>query len=397
VWQCRRTAPAVEALRASGAEPLLRSRTGLVPDAYFSATKLAWLLDHVPGARDAAERGELAFGTVDSWLIWNLTGGAVHATDRTNASRTMLLDLDRFQWDSDLLDLLRVPRAVLPEVRPSIADYGTALAEHLGAPVAIRGVAGDQQAALFGQACFSEGMTKNTYGTGCFLLMHTGNRRIHTESGLVATAAVSLAGEPRYALEGSVFVAGAAVQWLRDGLGLITTAAESEALAASVPDSGGVVVVPAFAGLGAPHWDMYARGAVLGLTGGATRAHIVRATLESIALQSRDVVAAMESAAGAPLAELRVDGGASANNLLMQMQADVLGRSVVRPGYTETTALGAAYLAGLGAGLWPDTDAVAGRWRAERAFTPLMDGARRDRMVRQWRKGVERARGWADA
>jgi glycerol kinase len=395
VWQCRRTAPAVEQLRAGGHEPLIRERTGLVADAYFSGTKIAWLLDNVPGARAAAERGDLAFGTVDTWLIWKLTGGAVHATDSTNASRTMLLDLDRMTWDQQMLDLLRVPAAVLPEVRPSVSSFGQVSAEHLGAPVPITGLAGDQQSALFGQACFTPGLAKNTYGTGCFLLLHTGDERVHTDSGLLATAAASPDGRPRYALEGSVFVAGAAVQWLRDGLGLVSSAAESEALAASVPDSGGVVVVPAFTGLGAPHWDMYARGAMFGITRGTSRAHIARATLESIALQSLDVVETMASAAGAPLAELRVDGGAAANDLLMQIQADVLGRPVVRPTLTETTALGAAYLAGLGAGVWPGTDALHRQWQVGRTFTPQMDNAERGALVRRWHQAVERTKGWA--
>jgi glycerol kinase len=395
VWQCRRTAPAVEQLRAGGYEPLIRERTGLVADAYFSGTKIAWLLDNVPGARAAAQRGDLAFGTVDTWLIWKLTGGAVHVTDSTNASRTMLLDLDRMAWDQHMLDLLRVPAAILPEVRPSVSGFGQVLAEHLGAATPITGVAGDQQAALFGQACFTEGLAKNTYGTGCFLLLHTGAERIRTDGGLLATAAASPDGRPQYALEGSVFVAGAAVQWLRDGLGLVTSAAESEALAASVPDSGGVVVVPAFTGLGAPHWDMYARGAMFGVTRGTSRAHIVRATLESIALQSLDVVETMASAAGAPLAELRVDGGAAANDLLMQIQADVLGRPVVRPTLTETTALGAAYLAGLGAGVWPGIDALQQHWQVDRTFTPRMKDAEREAMIRRWRRAVERTKGWA--
>lgn len=395
VWQCRRTAPAVEELRAAGHEPFLRARTGLVADAYFSGTKIAWLLDNVPGARAAAERGDLAFGTVDTWLIWKLTGGASHATDRTNASRTMLLDLDRLVWDDQMLALLRVPRALLPEVLPSVSRFGEADRAHLGAAVPIMGVAGDQQAALFGQACFGPGLAKNTYGTGCFLLLHTGDRRIHTTSGLLSTAAASADGSSQYALEGSVFIAGAAVQWLRDGLGLIATAAESAALAASVSDSGGVVVVPAFTGLGAPHWDMYARGAVLGITRGTTRAHLVRATLESIALQSLDVVETMEHAAGAPLAELRVDGGAAANDLLMQLQADVLGRPVVRPTVTETTALGAAYLAGLGAGIWPSTETLARHWQVERTFIPMMPDTARDALIRRWRKAVDRAKHWA--
>lgn len=399
VWQCRRPAPLVEDLRAHGLADLIRARTGLIPDAYFSATKIAWLLDHVPGARAAAERGDLAFGTVDTWLIWKLTGGAVHATDRTNASRTMLLNLDTLHWDADLLAALEVPAALLPEVRPSVSDFGVAAPDWLGAAVPITGVAGDQQAALFGQGCVSPGLAKNTYGTGCFLLMHTGERRVDPSDGLLATAAASVDGTPQYALEGSIFVAGAAVQWLRDGLGIIAAPEECEALAASVPDSGGVVVVPAFTGLGAPYWDMYARGAILGLTRGSTRAHIAHATLQAIALQTVDVVEAMERAAGRPLAELRVDGGGAANNLLMQIQADLLGRPVVRPAVTEVTALGAAALAGLGAGVWPGLDALAAtRFGPEpRTFQPAMPAETRARLIHDWRRAVQRVKGWADA
>ncbi len=397
VWQCRRTAPQVEELRARGHAGLIQRRTGLVPDAYFSATKIAWLLDHIPGARDRAAAGDLAFGTVDTWLIWKLTGGRVHVTDYTNASRTMLLDLDRMVWDPELLALLGVPGSLLPEIRPSVGEFGVTGPEHLGAAIPITGVAGDQQAALFGQACFSPGMAKNTYGTGCFLLLHTGSQRVHNDAGLLATAAATESRAPAYALEGSVFIAGAAVQWLRDGLGLIQHASESEALAATVPDSGGVVVVPAFAGLGAPHWDMYARGLIAGITRGVTRAHIVRATLESIALQTLDVVEAMEAASGSRLHELRVDGGASTNNLLMQMQADILGRPVVRPQITETTALGAAYLAGLGAAVWSDATAVATGWQVDRRFEPSLPEPQRQRLIRDWQRAVQRARGWADA
>ncbi|MBI2761554.1 MAG: glycerol kinase GlpK [Chloroflexi bacterium] len=396
VWQCRRTAPAVEALRARGLEPLIRARTGLVPDAYFSGTKVTWLLDNVSGARQAADRGDLAFGTVDSWLLWKLTGGAVHATDRTNASRTMLFDLDRMLWDRELLEAMRVPSAIMPDVRPSVGHFGTTARDLLGAAVPITGIAGDQQAALFGQACFRPGMAKNTYGTGCFVLLHTGARRVAAGSGLLSTAAASVTAEPAFALEGSIFVAGAAIQWLRDELGIINSAAESEPLARSVPDSGGVTVVPAFAGLGAPDWDMYARGAILGVTRGTTRAHVVRATLESIALQTLDVVRAMETESCQPLTELRVDGGATSNDLLMQIQADVLDRPVVRPRVTETTALGAAYLAGLGAGVWPDTSTLEGQWQEESRFVPAMDASAREALLRRWRRGVERAKGWAD-
>jgi glycerol kinase len=396
VWQCRRTVPAVEALRARGLEPLLRERTGLVADAYFSGTKIAWLLDHVPGARAAAERGDLAFGTVDSWLVWKLTGGRVHATDRTNASRTLLFNLDTLDWDADLLRELDVPAAVLPDVRPSVSGFGEVLPDLLGGALPITGIAGDQQAALFGQVCVAPGQAKNTYGTGCFLLVHTGSRRAPGAAGLIATAAASATDTPTYALEGSIFIAGAAVQWLRDELGVIAAAAESETVAASVPDSGGVVVVPAFAGLGAPYWDMYARGAVFGLTRGTSRAHLVRATLEAIALQTLDVAEAMEGAAGIPLDELRVDGGATANNLLMQIQADILGRPVSRPRVTETTALGAAYLAGLGAGVWPGVDALDRRRQVDRTFLPAMPDAARAALLARWRRAVERVRGWAD-
>ena len=398
VWQDRRTAPACEALVARGLAPLIGERTGLVVDAYFSGTKVAWLLDHIPGARQRAERGELAFGTVDSWLIARLTDGAVHATDRTNAARTMLLNIDTGAWDVELLAALNVPAAVLPEVYPSAHRFGTATAAHLGAALPIAGVAGDQQAALFGQACFAPGMAKNTYGTGCFLLLVTDGRPAGDTAGLLTTLLASPAsGNPGYALEGSIFIAGAAVQWLRDGLGLIGTAAESEAVAASVPSSDGVYVVPAFAGLGAPYWDMYARGAILGLTRGTGRAHVVRATLEAIAFQTRDVVEAMEAAAGVPLAELRVDGGAVANSLLMQIQADLLGRPVLRPAVTETTALGAAWLAGLTVGVWRDLPELAARWRLDRRFAPQIAAGARDAAYAGWGRAVARARGWIDA
>ncbi len=396
VWQDRRTAAAIDAFRARGLEPLLRRRTGLVADAYFSATKIAWILDNVPGARASAERGDLAFGTVDTWLIWKLTGGTMHVTDRTNASRTMLLNLETMDWDRDLMAAFRVPAAVLPLIQPSVSRFGETAPEILGSSAPILGVAGDQQAALFGQACFEPGMAKNTYGTGCFLLLHTGARRVVSESGLLTTVAAGATSSPLFALEGSIFVAGAAVQWLRDGLGVIATAAESEEVAASVLDSGGVVVVPAFVGLGAPHWDMYARGAIFGLTRGATRAHVVRATLESIALQTLDVVEVMEAAAGLTHRELRVDGGAAVNDLLMQIQSDVLRRAVVRPRITETTALGAAYLAGLGAGVWPGLDTLTEQWEAGRSFQPRLADDGRERLVRRWRRAVERVKGWED-
>ena len=396
VWQCRRTAGLCEALKARGREPFIRERTGLVVDAYFSASKVQWMLDNVEGARARAERGELLFGTVDAWLIYRLTGGRVHATDPSNASRTMLYNIHRGRWDDDLLAEFAVPASMLPEVRPSSGVLGETEPGLLGAAVPIAGVAGDQQAALFGQGCFQEGMAKNTYGTGCFVLLNTGRRPVPSER-LLTTVAWGLDGGLHYALEGSIFVAGAAVQWLRDGLRIVTDAAESEALASSVEDSGGVYLVPAFVGLGAPHWDMYARGAVLGITRGTTREHLVRATLESIAFQTRDVLEAMEAESGIAFPELRVDGGAARNNLLMQIQADVLGRPVLRPSVTETTALGAAYLAGLGVGLWKDVEQVARNWRLDRRFEPAMSVERRQELYDGWRRAVERSRGWVQA
>lgn len=397
VWQDRRTAAACDELRERGLATLVAERTGLVIDAYFSGTKVAWLLDHLPGARERARRGEIAFGTVDSWLMARLTNGRVHATDRTNAARTMLYNIDRCEWDTDLLRELDIPAAVLPRVMPSAHRFGVAAAEHLGAALPISGVAGDQQAAAFGQACFAPGAAKNTYGTGCFLLLVTAERPRGETAGLLTTLTASTsAGHPGYALEGSIFVAGAAVQWLRDQLGLIATAAESEAIAASVESTDGVYVVPAFTGLGAPYWDMYARGTIVGLTRGSGRGQVVRATLESIAYQTRDVVEAMQTASGVRLDELKVDGGATANNLLMQMQADVLGRPVLRPRVTETTALGAAYLAGLAEGVWPDANQVTERWQLDQRFEPVWTETERGPAYAGWRRAVERARGWAD-
>jgi glycerol kinase len=397
VWQDRRTAPHCEDLRSRGLEGMIAERTGLVIDAYFSGTKLAWLLDNVPGARLRAERGELAAGTIDAWLIARLTNGGVHATDPTNASRTMLFDIDRCAWDEDLLRLLRVPAAVLPDVRPSCGDFGVTAAEHLGAPIAITGVAGDQQAALVGQGCFAPGAAKNTYGTGSFLLLVTDGRPAGNTDGLLTTlTAAGIVPGPAYALEGSIFITGAAVQWLRDGLGLIASAAESEAVAASVATSDGVYVVPAFVGLGAPHWDMYARGAILGLTRGSSKGHIVRATLESIAFQSVDVIESMERASGVRIEALQVDGGATANDLLMQMQADYLGRPVDRPAITETTAAGAAYLAGLSAGIWRSLADVAALRRIERRFEPAISEAERQAALAGWRRAVDRTKGWLD-
>ncbi|MCH8849649.1 MAG: glycerol kinase GlpK [Chloroflexi bacterium] len=394
VWQCRRTADRCAELRRQGLEPLIRERTGLVIDAYFSATKVRWLLDHVADGQRRAEAGELVFGTVDTWLLFRLTGGRLHATDATNASRTMLFNLELGRWDDDLLRLFDIPAAMLPEVVDSSGVVAECEASLLGAAIPIAGIAGDQQAALFGQACFRRGEAKNTYGTGSFLLLHTGDEVMKT-SNLLSTVASRLHGRLQYALEGSIFVSGAAVQWLRDGLQIIDSASDVEALAASVDSSDGVFVVPAFVGLGAPHWDPYARGAMLGITRGTTKAHIARATLEAIALQTRDVLEAMEAESGLHLAELRVDGGASRNELLMQLQADLIGRPVVRSAVAETTALGAAYLAGIGVGVWSGADDVAGRWRSDRTFEPEMADAQRDELYAGWRRAIERAKGWA--
>ncbi len=391
VWQDRRTEPDCARLRADGLEPLVRARTGLVLDPYFSGTKIAWILDRVEGARAAAERGELAFGTIDSWLVWQLTGGRLHVTDPSNAARTLLFDVREGRWDPELLAALRVPAALLPTVVPSSHRVGETDAAVLGAPVPIGGLAGDQQAALFGQACFGPGMVKNTYGTGCFMLMHTGERFQHSTNGLVSTAAARPAGSRDCALEGSVFVGGAVVQWLRDGLGLIRRSDEIEALAASVPDAGGVVVVPAFTGLGAPYWRPRARGAILGLTRGTTRAHIARAALESIAFQSAALLEAMRRDADSAATELRVDGGACANDLLMQFQADLLGVPVVRPRITETTALGAAYLAGLAAGVWRSRDELAAQWQVQRRFEPMMGRADAAGRMAEWADAVAQA------
>ena len=402
VWQCRRTAPLCEELRAAGLSDWFAERTGLVLDAYFSGTKLRWLLDNVPGLRVSAERGRARFGTIDSWLIWKLSGGKVHATDYSNASRTLLFNLHTLDWDPGILDRLAIPGSLLPRAVPSSQVLGQTVAaevagaEALPAGVPIAGAAGDQQAALFGQTCFSPGMVKTTYGTGAFLLMNTGARPVVSRRGLLTTVAWGLDGRVEYALEGSLFIAGAAIQWLRDELGLLRTSAESEAVAAQVPDAGGVYLVPAFVGLGAPHWDMYARGTIVGLTRGTSRAHLVRAALESIAYQTRDVVDAMVAEAGTPLGEIRIDGGAAANNLLAQFQADVLGVPVVRPKVTETTALGAAYLAGLAVGLWRQPD-LSALWQVDRRFEPAMPADRREALYRGWLRAVERAKGWAEA
>ncbi len=395
VWQDRRTAAACDRLRPRWAARIQR-KTGLVLDAYFSATKLQWLLDHVPGARSRAEAGELAFGTIDSWLLWQLTGGQVHATDASNAARTLLFNIHALQWDEELLGLFGIPQAVLPHVHPSSGVFGETDATLLGAPVPIAGVAGDQQAATFGQACFAPGMAKNTYGTGCFMLMNTGTSAVTSRHRLLGTVAWLGPHTPAcYALEGSVFMAGATIQWLRDGLQLIKSAAEVEALAASVPDTQDVYLVPAFAGLGAPDWDGHARGTLVGMTRGTTRAHIARAALEAIALQTADVFHAMGRDAGVPLRELRVDGGASRNDLLMQLQADYLGVPVLRPELTETTAFGAAGLAGLASGLWSGADELSSLWRLQRRFEPQLPAAARQAKLARWREAVARARGWA--
>jgi len=394
VWQDRRTAGFCDELKAAGHEPFVQSRTGLVIDAYFSASKVRWLLDHVPGAREKALAGQLAFGTVDSWLVWKLTSGVRHLTDVTNASRTMLLNIHTGAWDEDLLRLFDIPASLLPEVRPSSEVYAEVTTTLGLGEVPIAGIAGDQQAALFGQQCTTPGMAKNTYGTGCFLLQHTGTSPIASTNQLVTTIAWGLDGGLEYAMEGSVFIGGAVVQWLRDGLGLIKSAAEVEALASSVPDNGGVYLVPAFAGLGAPHWDAYARGTLVGLTRGTTAAHVARAAIEAIAYQVGDLLDAMHRDAGVELSELRVDGGAAQNDLLMQFQSDVLGVPVLRPAVTETTALGAAYLAGLAVGYWKARADIASQWQVERRFEPKMAPAEAGALRSRWRDALDRAKGW---
>lgn len=395
VWQCRRTTEIVEELEKDGFAEVIRKKTGLIPDAYFSGTKIKWILDHVNGAREAAERGNLLFGTVDTWLIWKLTKGEVHVTDYTNASRTMLFDIHKKQWDDEILNKLGIPRCMLPEVKPSSCIYGYTNENLIGGRIPIAGAAGDQQAALFGQCCFEEGDVKNTYGTGCFLLMHTGNKAVTSNQGLLTTIAVNSDGTPGYALEGSVFVAGAAIQWLRDEVQILQSAAESEKYCLSVSDTNGVYVVPAFTGLGAPYWNQYARGAVLGLTRGADRAHLIRATVESLAYQVHDVIDAMQKDAGVKLNSLRVDGGASTNNFLMQFQADILDAEVVRPSCIETTALGAAYLAGLATGFWKDADEVKANWQKERVFTASITPAKREKLLKGWKKAVHCTLEWA--
>jgi glycerol kinase len=394
VWQDRRTAEFCEQVKRDGAAGLIQQKTGLVVDAYFSATKIRWILDHVPGARARAEEGRLAFGTVDSWLIWKLTGGREHATDVSNASRTMLFNIRTLAWDEQLLRLFGVPASMLPSVRSSSEVFGRAGRDTGLPPAPIAGVAGDQQAALFGQMCLRPGMSKNTYGTGCFLLENIGTTPTVSGRQLVTTVAWRIGDRTEYALEGSVFIGGAVVQWIRDGLGLIRAAADIEALAATVADNGGVYVVPAFAGLGAPHWDAFARGTIVGITRGTTAGHLARAALESIALQVADLLAAMRADSGIPLAELRVDGGAATNNLLMQIQADLIGAPVVRPSITETTALGAAYLAGLAAGVWTSMDEITGQWKVDRRFEPALPPAEAARIRGRWTEAVERSKGW---
>ena len=395
VWQCRRTSEYCDSLKEKGLTDKFREKTGLVIDAYFSGTKVKWLLDNVPGARERAEKGELLFGTVETWLIWKLTKGAVHVTDYSNASRTMLFNINTLEWDDEILAELNIPKCMLPEPKPSSCVYGEADPSYLGGPIPIAGAAGDQQSALFGQTCFNAGEAKNTYGTGCFMLMNTGEKPIFSKNGLVTTIAWGLDGKVNYALEGSIFVAGAAIQWLRDELRIIDSAPDSEYMAKKVKDTNGCYVVPAFTGLGAPHWDQYARGAILGLTRGAGKAHLVRATVESLAYQVHDVLEAMEKDSGIDLSALRVDGGASANNFLMQFQADLLDTQVVRPSCIETTALGASYLAGLAPGFWKDATEVKSNWQIGRQFTPQMTEEERKKKLKGWKKAVKCTFEWA--
>jgi len=398
VWQCRRTAAIVEELKKDTEfNAYVRENTGLLLDAYFSGTKIKWILDNVEGARERAEKGELVFGTVDTWLVWKLTNGKVHVTDYTNASRTMLYNIKELKWDEKILEKLNIPKSMLPEVKNSSEVYGyTNLGGTGGVRVPIAGMAGDQQCALFGQTCFEAGSVKNTYGTGCFLLMNTGDKMIQSKNGLLTTIAVGIDGKVQYALEGSVFVGGAVIQWIRDELKLVTDAADTEYFASKVEDNGGVYVVPAFTGLGAPYWDMYARGAIFGLTRGANSNHIIRAALESIAYQSKDLIDAMQEDSGCKLKSIRVDGGASRNNLLMQFQADITGTEVIRPIITETTALGAAYLAGLAVGFWESKEEIAKAWSVSQAYTPNLDEDKKEKLYRGWKKAVERAKGWEE-
>ncbi len=395
VWQCRRTAEYCDELKAKGLEKSVKEKTGLIIDAYFSGTKVRWILENVEGAREKAEKGDLLFGTVDSWLIWKLTKGKRHVTDYTNASRTMLFNIHTLEWDDEILKELGIPKSMLPEVKPSSYVYGNVDPEFLGGEIPIAGIAGDQQAALFGQCCFESGLVKNTYGTGCFILMNTGEKAVDSKNGLLTTIAWGLDGKVEYALEGSVFVAGAAIQWLRDGLRMIDNAAFTETYAKKVPDSAGVYVVPAFVGLGAPYWDQYARGIIVGLTRGVEKEHFIRATVESLAYQSYDVMKAMEADAGVVLKELHVDGGASANNFLMQFQSDILGIDVLRPKVIESTALGAVYLAGLAVGYYKDKEDIRQNVALDRTFTPNMEEANREELVGGWKEAVKRSFGWA--
>lgn len=396
VWQCRRTAEVIDALKEQGYEKMIREKTGLVPDAYFSASKIAWILDNVEGARERAQAGELLFGTVDTWLIWNLTKGAAHVTDYTNASRTMLFNIHELHWDEELLALFKIPLCMMPEVKPSSCVYGKTTADVLGGEIPIAGAAGDQQSALFGQCCFEPGQVKNTYGTGCFLLMNTGEKAISSGNGLLTTIAASIGDKVEYALEGSVFVAGAAIQWLRDSMRMIRESGQSEKYAQDVTDTDGVYIVPAFAGMGAPYWNPYARGTIVGITRGCEKEHFIRAALESIAYQTADVLSAMEEDAGMPLQELKVDGGASANNFLMQFQADIIGQTVHRPSCIETTALGAAYLAGLAVGYWKDREEICANWQLDRTFEASMEEEKRAKLLKGWEKAVKCALSWAE-
>lgn len=395
VWQCRRTADRIEQLKQDGMADMVREKTGLIPDAYFSGSKIEWILNHVPGARERAERGEILFGTVDTWLIWNLTKGEVFVTDYTNASRTMLFDIHNLCWDDEILSYFHIPRCMLPEVKPSSCIYGHTSEEIMGGQIPIAGAAGDQQAALFGQCCFEAGEVKNTYGTGCFLLMNTGKKSVKSNHGLLTTIAASVGDSVEYALEGSVFVAGAAIQWLRDELRMIRTAAQSEEYCRAVEDTAGVYVVPAFAGLGAPYWDQYARGTIVGLTRGASKEHLIRATVESLAYQVYDLLEAMEQDSGIHLKSLKVDGGACANNFLMQFQSDLLNENIVRPQCIETTALGAAYLAGMAVGYWKNKDEIKDNWQVSRIFEPSMEEAYRTKLIKGWKKAVKCSFDWA--
>jgi glycerol kinase len=394
VWQDRRTSPLCDTLKEAGHEPLVRKKTGLLIDAYFSGTKIRWILDHVEGARSKAKAGDLAFGTIDTWLVWKLTGGKQHITDATNASRTLLYNIHTGDWDEELLGILEIPRSVLPEVHSSSEVYGETSVDGFATGIPIAGIAGDQQSALFGQMCINRGMVKNTYGTGCFMLLNTGTKAIPSKNNLLTTVAWNTGDETEYALEGSIFVAGAVVQWLRDGLGLIRSASEVEALASTVDDNGGIYLVPAFAGLGAPHWDPYARGVVAGITRGTKAGHLARAALEAIAYQVADVLDAMKADSGLDISELRVDGGAAANNLLMQFQADILGVPIARPKTAETTALGAAYLAGLAVGYWKSREDIAAQWEIDRSFRPAMEPHRVQALRAKWREALERSKRW---